>query len=386
MWRRFMRILRCPLCRQTVDLIPFEESVATVDEESIVNAKASAIFDDEFTRYVKAGVIVCQGCRTSYPILDGLPIFVCYQTQAHRMFASQYSERLRSVASKYAFPSEKPQRGEEFVMESFSHEWLAYDYDGVIWGMSYTDHERRLLAELGTKPARGPQALFLELGCGLGISTHLAHKNYGADAIGVDLSTAVRRAANEYSNNPFLHFAQASVFRLPFAHGFADTIYSHGVLHHTFSTREAFQKLASHCKQGGETYIWVYGIESKGGSPLRRLAYVGEEILRPVLSRHSASWLGRAFLGLTALGYMLVNRWHRVRNAEVQPYNFRRAVHAARDRFTPLFAHRHSVEEVSGWFGAVGFREVEHVDWRSMPPADQDNYRRNVGIRAIRTR
>ena len=71
-------------------------------------------------------------------------------------------------------------------------------------------------------------------------------------------------------------------------------------------------------------------------------------------------------------------------NPAIQPLTFSRGLHAARDRFTPRFAHRHPSEEILQWFGDAGYTSANVLDWRDMPPAEQDDFRRNVGIRAIR--
>jgi hypothetical protein len=36
------------------------------------------------------------------------------------------------------------------------------------------------------------------------------------------------------------------------------------------------------------------------------------------------------------------------------------------------------------WFREAGFETVEVLDWRDIPSADQDDYRRNTGVRANR--
>jgi hypothetical protein len=82
---------------------------------------------------------------------------------------------------------------------------------------------------------------------------------------------------------------------------------------------------------------------------------------------------------------MAFNRLRRFSDASIQPYNFQRALHAARDRFTPEYAHRHDSGEVMTWFRAAGFEHVEAVDWREMPSADHDDYRRNTGVRGRKT-
>jgi hypothetical protein len=59
-------------------------------------------------------------------------------------------------------------------------------------------------------------------------------------------------------------------------------------------------------------------------------------------------------------------------------------LHAARDRFTPEFAHRQDADEVCRWFREAGYVALQVVDWRAMPSADHDDFRRNTGVRGRR--
>jgi ubiquinone/menaquinone biosynthesis C-methylase UbiE len=269
-------------------------------------------------------------------------------------------------------------------MRSFSTEWLQYDFDGVIWEMDYRDHEERFLRELGHyAPPKDKPGRFLEIGCGLGITTRMAQENFGGEAVGVDLSLAAWRAAAMHRSNPSLHFIQASVFALPFEAKTFDTIYTRGVLHHTYSTRQAFRALAPLCRPEGSLYVWVYGPKSINDNLFRRAAYGTELVMRFVLNR-SPSWFCTAALAPFALGYLAFNRLRHWSNRRIQAYNYTRALHAARDRYTPKFAHRQSAHELCSWFREAGYTDLEVVDWRTMPSADHDDYRRNTGVRGRR--
>lgn len=380
MWYTLLEVLRCPLCRGTLDLEPFEDrppgAVPDRDQAGMPTDLASS------DRWVDSGLLLCGGCRLWFPIFRGVPVLLPYRTGVHGEFTVKHGDRLRREAAEFSAADLDPAPGERFVQESFSEEWMEYSYDGTIWDLSYEDHEARFLAEVGP-PLPSPD-YSLEVGCGMGISTEMAQRNFGGQAIGVDLSFAVFRAAQHFAANPRLHFVQASVFHLPFEDAFADLVYSHGVLHHTHSTERAFRALAPHCASGGRLYVWVYGPGSIGEGWVRRIAFFVEDAVRPRMSRKLTSPLSRMFLGACAVGYLCVNAFHRLKDPTVRKYDFQKALHAARDRFTPQFAHRHRADEVSGWFEDEGFGETEVVDWREMPSANQANYRRNTGVRGVR--
>ena len=246
MWKRFCEFLYCPICKNSMDLCVFEETVVDISDEHINLAKMEGLFNRNFNQWVNAGLMLCHRCQRWFPIMHELPVLVPYTTPLHKQFARDFRTRISELDVKYDFPTQEPICGEQFVMHSFSKKWLDYKYDGIIWGMTYEDHEQRFLSEVGFNSTQKSRVIFLEIGCGLGITTYLAHRNYKADVIGVDLSLAVLRATDYYRMNPFVHFVQASAFYLPFKKKMADIVYSHGVLHHTYSTHEAFKAIASY--------------------------------------------------------------------------------------------------------------------------------------------
>lgn len=381
MWKRFQQMLRCPQCGGRLALAAFAEHQASLDAHHTALARECGVLDASFATYVDAGALSCASCAVRYPIFDGLPVLLPYATALHEAFNRRFARELSELHPRLPFADREPVPGERFVQSSFSTEWLAYDFDGVIWEMGYADHERRFLLELGDlRPARRC-GTFLEAGCGIGITTELAQRNFGVDAVGVDLSLAALRATARHRTNPFLHFVQASVFYMPFARETFGTVYSRGVLHHTYSTAKAFASLAAFCRPGGSTYLWVYGPRSTNDNLLRRGLFVAERTVRVLLRGRDDGALAKLVLTPLAAAYMAFNWSRRLRDRTIQPYNFRRAMHAARDRFTPEFAHRHAHPEVREWFEAAGYVDVEDVDWRVMPSADHDDYRRNTGVR-----
>lgn len=382
MWKRFVSVLRCPCCEGQLELKSFSKSRVPLRREYLDLAESRDILDDDFDVYAESGVLLCEPCRLRFPVVRGLPIMLPYTTAMHAAFAREWASHLEAEDRDYRFPTQQPVPGEQSVLRSFSTEWLAYEYDGVIWESSYQDHKARVLREIG--PAIHCSRWFLEVGCGLGLATSVAQGLSRGDAVGIDLSLAALKAAHEFRCNPFMHFVQASVFALPLARNFFDVTYSRGVLHHTYSTHAAFQSVAQHCRDGGTFYLWLYGPGSIWSTPLRLVLYALEMATRPLVSRASDALPAKLLLGGMALGYMGFNRFRRFFTPEIQALTFARGVHAARDRFTPRFAHRHSSEEIISWFVSAGFKAVEVLNWREMPAAERDDFRRNVGTRAVR--
>lgn len=381
MWRRFADSLCCPCCGRRLDVAVFDSSDVSPAAEFEALARDRGVLNAGFRQYIDSGLLLCAPCKAMYPVMDGLPILLCYTTPVHAQFLQRHAGRTLEPYSGYSFVETEPASGERLVMNSFSKEWLDYDYDGVIWEMSYDEHETRFLKEMGPALREPGLCNFLEVGCGLGITTYLAHKNSGGDAVGLDLSLAVWKACRHYRQNPFLHFVEASVFAMPFPPASFDLIYSRGVLHHTVSTQRAFDSVARLCRPGGTVYIWVYGIGSIRETAFRRVIYALERVFRPVLSANPNSLSAKVFLNAMGAGYVAFNRLRRAVDLTIQPLTLSRGVHAARDRFTPKYAHRHEAGEVVEWFRRTGCDPVEVVDWKIMPSADHDDFRRNVGVR-----
>jgi SAM-dependent methyltransferase len=252
------------MCRGCLDLDPFDEVEIEVEPEHTAAAARLGLGTSEVSTYVDAGQLVCRACRVRFPIERGLPVMLPYATPLHEVFSQRWADRL---CGDLRFASGSPVSGEDFVRASFSTEWLEYDYDGVIWELSYRDHEIRFRKEVGT--AIEHARWFLEVGCGLGLATSVAHTCTGGECVGLDLSLAVTKAVREFRRNPFLHFVQASAFAPPFAPQQFDIVYSRGVLHHTYSTRKAFESVASLCRQRGVFFLWLYGPGSIISTPLR---------------------------------------------------------------------------------------------------------------------
>jgi SAM-dependent methyltransferase len=156
-----------------------------------------------------------------------------------------------------------------------------------------------------------------------------------------------------------VHFVVASLFALPFERASFDLVYSQGVLHHTFSTREAFAAVAPLAREGGRLFVWLYGVEDRLVARGRRgagmrVGVTAERALRPVLSRAPARVRAAFFRGASAVAHPVLRP--RMRHADV--WSRADTDTFLRDWLSPPFAHRHGWNEVIGWFEEHGFDVV----------------------------
>ncbi len=380
MWKRFSGTLQCVQCEQGLELVPIDEVVRKLASEHIAKGERMGINEKEMSACVDSGLLICHKCKLWYPILHSLPVMLPYTSPLHKEFLQTYGAHVDKIGPGYSSPNIEPVPGEGFVLKSFSKEWLEYSYDDVLWTWTYKEREEIFLAEIGVEPSPSTPSSFLEVGCGLGIITSFAEKHFGGDAIGVDLSLAALSATKHFADNPFLHFVESSLWRLPLQKKNFDLVYSHGVLHHTFSTEKAFKTISQYCKQQGHTYIWVYGDLSINESIVRRFAYGVELVMRPLLN-YLPEWLTNLILSPIACAYILINQMQQMMGEQRQSYNFSRAMHAARDRLTPLFAHRTSADDVISWFKQEGFDPIQQLSESEIAPGLEADFRRNIGVR-----
>jgi SAM-dependent methyltransferase len=317
MWTKLVSLLRYQMCKARLVVSFFGEAACAMDGVDV-------------NTWGESDLLVCSNCSTWFPATHGVPILLLYSTPDRDEFAHKHSGHIDALTAGHSVAKGEAVR-DELVMRSFSTEWLDHDFDGVVSEMDYVDHERRFLAELGYfAPEKERPGRILEIGCGLGITTAMAHKNFGSQAVGVDLSLAAWWAATN-CNNPSLYFVQASVFALPFEAETCDTVYTRGVPRHPYSTNDAVRAMASLCRPGRAFYAWIYGLKSINDNLLRRVVYGVDVVMRVILNRRP-HWLSTLVFLSFALWSVLLNRLSYLSNPRIQVYNYRRALHASRER------------------------------------------------------
>jgi uncharacterized protein YbaR (Trm112 family)/SAM-dependent methyltransferase len=377
---RLTNLLSCPIDRGPLRPVVWEERPCDLSADDLAKAAELGIAEADLRTDVVTGVLINDRRGLAYPVVGGIPRLLTFRCGVTDEFLQRWGDRLRSEIPYVQLADETPTPGERDVLRSFSKEWLDYEWDGERYWNVTTDityQSMDYVLDIAEHPLNGK--LVLEVGIGVGgIADNLA-RTQRCELVGMDLGYAVDAARRNFVANPFFHIVQASVFALPFATERFDLVYSQGVIHHTFSTKLAFDRLSELPKHGGRLYVWVYSPENESRSLTRRMLMSMERVVRPICWRLPERAQTALLTPIVPL-YLV----HQIAAAGKQPggirYGINEAMHAARDRFTPRFIHRHSNAEVSGWFEAAGYRSVRALGDRRRPDYVPLNYVTNTGV------
>lgn len=334
MRERLLEFLRCPDCKDVLELVKFDHS------------------EDE----ISDGILYCKN-EHYFPVFRGIP----------RMLPSSLQDYWPEIASKAPDPvpdviralkiylNEKTRSYDTRTKANFSNEWDNHDIGGRTWTMELGDRVRWFFLEpihIAKEALTGK--LMLDAGCGNG-SQSVAYTEFGLEVIALDLSTGLEKGQafrNVYkAGNPEkVHFVQADLQNPPLAHGSFDIIHSAGVLHHTPDTYTTFKELRPLLKPGGTFYIWLYKYEKIVTPIVNTMRAVTTRIPAPVFAQIAA---------LTSLPF--IGFCWTVNKLGIRKYsdlNRREATLAVHDIFGAPYAHYHSFAEVSEWYTAAGFTEI----------------------------
>ena len=292
--------------------------------------------------HIEEGTLRCVSCGRSYPVRDGIP---------RLLPPSQSDARVAKTR------------------ESFAWEWSRYP--GAL-----DEDQPVFLEEVQLPPAEFKGKRVLDAGCGMGRYSLVA-MSFGAEVVAFDLSDALNRMAEPQRQWPGLHVVQGDLLRMPFKPGIFDIVYSHGVLHHTHSTRAAFKGVVRLLKSGVRLSVWLYGKAGRYGefstNPLRPgREWVGKHRFLAWLvvgARHWVSDILRFFtvplpLSFTyALSYPLafIGGLPGLKYLTFSAHpDFRVRVHENFDWLSPPFQYHHTKEELCSWCGEEGV-EVQKI-------------------------
>lgn len=255
------------------------------------------------------------------------------------------------------------------AMVEFSRNWLEGRY-AALWAHPAAD----------LSGAHRP--LMLDAGCGSAYSAGILLERRFSKLryVGADISRAVDVAARSLAEKGVDGaVVQADLMSLPFANGAFDIVFSEGVLHHTPSTRAALTAVAQKAREGGVIAFYVY----RKKSPVREFT---DDYIRDVVKDFPPEHAWTLMEPLTRLGIALgelnveieipeeirllgipagrinVQRlfyWHVCKLFYRSDMSLEEMNHINFDWFTPTYAHRQSVEEVSQWCSEIGLDIVE---------------------------
>ena len=296
------------------------------------------------------------------------------------------SYSVREGIPRFATPGSA---GQDQTRESFGYKWTnraGFGSDGMQEKVSSWILERYGFASGDAmRDYFSRRERILDAGCGAGLATSTwltpGWQRDGGELVAVDISAAIDTARERLGGIEGTSFVQADILALPFPAASFDLVFSEGVLHHTPSTERAFKALTRLLRPGGEIMIYVY----RRKAPTREFVddFVRERIadlppeeawnlLRP-LTR-----LGQALAELDATvevpedvellgipkGVYDVQRlvyWHFAKLFWNEALTFEENTHVNFDWYHPRFAHRHTEDEVRGWFADCGL-EIIRLD------------------------
>ena len=176
---------------------------------------------------IESGILFCNNCKENNPISNFIPRFFNTQNYAN----------------------------------SFGSEWNAFP-QVQIDNKQIIESKLRFDSELGWNEKQLANKVVIEIGSGAGRFID-AILNYNPKlVVGVDVTSAVDAAQNNFNNNDNVFFIQADIFNLPIKKNYFDFAYSIGVLHHTPNPQVAFEIMADIVCDDGNIGVSLYEVSN----------------------------------------------------------------------------------------------------------------------------
>lgn len=336
MREKLLDILRCPDCKQTLELTTLNHS------------------DNE----ILEGVLSCRDSHF-FPIVGGIPRMLPSSMKDHWAQIEALLPDAPPPPIKKLLENKKSleefRRYDTRTKANFSNEWDNHEIGGKTWTMDLTDRIKWFFLDpikIEKSELKGKR--MLDAGCGNG-SQSVAYTEFGLEVVALDLSTGLEKGEAFRKKYPKaraenVHFVQGDLQRPPFAPDSFDIIHSAGVLHHTPDTKRTFDALMPLIRKDGTFYVWLYKYEKIVTPIVNTMRAVTTKIPAPGFAK-LADLMALPFIGfcwtVDKLGIRTYNTPTRKESAL--------AIH---DIFGAPYAHYHSYEEVEGWFKAEGCKEI----------------------------
>ena len=315
--------------------------------------------EHEHRTLVRTGILYCPQSKYWYPIVHYVPVLLAFSTRLAQRFRVEHATAFSDLAD-YRTPDLAPMPGERSVQQTFTEEWSDLGDDNRTF--AYSDAELVALHRdvwLRFSPAETASVdTVLNVGCGFGKEALILSELFpSAEIFAVDLNLSLLQASTNLNRHPRVHAVIASLFRLPFERASFAHVHSQGVIHHTYSTYDAFRSISAFTRPRGSLFVWVYAQEDSlvvpglRGALIRTYWLASHHVGRPILSRLPAPLRNGAMFVLSAAVHPIV----KLRDRRPREWHFRNTFHGMRDAFTPRYAHQHGFNEVITWFEDAGF-------------------------------
>ncbi|WP_165066315.1 class I SAM-dependent methyltransferase [Paludisphaera rhizosphaerae] len=254
-------------------------------------------------------------------------------------------------AERYPILKNVPRLAGDPYVGSFGRQWNRYEV------VRPEEDEATFEAKTGVPPSDMAGKLVLDAGCGGGRYARLLGE-HGANVLGVDLSSAVDKAAEMCAGLPNVQIVQGDLLDPPVVEDAFDLVFSIGVLHHSPDPRRAFAAIARRVKPGGRLAVWLY---RKNIAPQEWI----NSGVRAVTTRLPARVLEPLCVGLGAVGSVpILNRTlNKLVNFSAHP-DWTLRVCDNFDWWAPAYQSHHSLAELRSWFEEEGFEDL--VELRPM--------------------
>jgi 2-polyprenyl-3-methyl-5-hydroxy-6-metoxy-1,4-benzoquinol methylase len=272
--------------------------------------------------------LVCTGQGHAFPIVGGMPRFV------------------GDLAA-----------GVTQVQEAFDFEHRRYeDSEHTRFGPQLVDDFLKRV-ELPASFFAGKRCV--DIGCGSGRWSY-ALSELGADVTSVDLTSGgIESLYAAIGDRPNVTIAQANIFELPFEPESFDFVMSWGVLHHTPSTKHAFDRIVPLVSPGGTLYVMVYEVDPGWNEHVTNG-------VRWLLQRVSAERRYRLCRYLVienelvyrALAKVMIVAYYNPAKSTLKKETLQFGLY---DAYSPRYNWLHSRTEVAEWFAEAGFEDVTNV-------------------------
>lgn len=325
MIKELTAILRCPVTRSKLTLVPIKESVKELDgiavsviEEAILYAET-----DWF-----------------YPVINGVPrlnveAFLEYEIFL-RKHADGYEKRKEQLWKQYGELVLYVLKKNKRTKDSFSKEWKLYDFEkDKTWHADDNAMLNRFLIETDETMISLKGKIIFDAGCGNG-KLNVLLAAHGIVNVAMDFGSSVENAAHRNSYSA-AHFIQGDVQFPPVAFNYFDIVHSSGVLIHTNNTELSFSCIEPTVKAGGKLSVWLYH---------HRKDFIHNLFnrIRSITSKLPLSLQYYLYsISIFPLSFC-------IKRLKGNNQNAREMMVDILDWFTPEFRWEHSPPEVAAWF------------------------------------